>query len=228
MSEKQRTLVGDVGTAKSSARDAKSLLDDVGEDADLVVAHVDTLDHGDGVGIGRDVALERLADIKNELSCELLHAATTYLVRQHEDEKSRVARGLLDVRDGNNVLGELHVGEVLLVGVLLVDDVRQVLTVDLEVSIPLKARSTYLFLVDIHVHLALERVRVARGVVACRSASRIPTGYACTYPQSWQWRYPCAVLAACSLALDVPVARADNGDLLLLDSHDVGRGAMDS
>lgn len=158
------------------------------------------------MGLGRDVALERLADIKNELSCELLHAAKTYLVRQHEDQKSRVARGLLDVRDGNDVLGELHVGEVLLVGVLLVDDVRQVLTVDLEVSIPLRARSTYLLLVDVHVHLAFERVRVARSVVACRSVPRIPTGCACTYPQSWQWRYPCAVLAACSLALNVPVA----------------------
>ena len=178
--------------------------------------------------LGEMLPLSDLQILRMNCRVSFLHAATTYLVRQHEDQKSRVARGLLDVRDGNNVLGELHVGEVLLVGVLLVDDVRQVLTVDLQVSIPLRARSTYLLLVDIHVHLALERVRVARSVVACRSASRIPTGYACTYPQSWQWRYPCAVLAACSLALDVPVARADNGDLLLLDSHDVGRGAMDS
>ena len=52
-------------------------------------------------------------------------------MRQHENEKSRVLGSLLNARSSNDVLRESDVGKVLLVGMLLVDDLSQVLTVDL-------------------------------------------------------------------------------------------------
>lgn len=60
-------LVGDVGTAQRRARNIERVLDDVGNDANLALVHIHALDHGDGLRIRRQVSLEGLADIEDEL-----------------------------------------------------------------------------------------------------------------------------------------------------------------
>lgn len=51
-------LGGNVGAREGRARDAQTLLNDVGEDVDVRSVHVDALDERDGLGPGCDVALD--------------------------------------------------------------------------------------------------------------------------------------------------------------------------
>lgn len=97
-------------------------------------------------------------------------AHATNLVREHENEQRRVLRSFFDARRSDHVLRKRHIRQVFLVLVLLVDDLRQVLAVDLHgVShhfFFFWTARTYLFLVDIHVHPGLKHIRVASGVVS--------------------------------------------------------------
>jgi hypothetical protein len=86
-----RDLIGDIGAAESSAVDAQPLANVVAEQRDPVRAHINTLDAGNGTCVGKDYAVELLADVTHEL------------VRHVEDEDCGIANGGFEVGSRDHV-----------------------------------------------------------------------------------------------------------------------------
>lgn len=136
-------LVGDVGTGESTTVDTQLVTNTLGEEVGTFLVDVDTLDAGDGTGVGGDLALDGLARADDEL------------MGQVEDQDGAVLDGIDQIRVGDEVGGQLDAGQVLDVLVLRVDDLGQVLGTLAIVDFLLK---------DPHLHGGLEDGGVGCGI----------------------------------------------------------------
>lgn len=113
-----------VGSAKDGQANSEGILDHVCDESESILIDVNTLDQGDGLGVGADIALELLADACDEL------------VRNNKDKHSGITAGLEQIRAGDNVLRQLDSWEIFDVLMLGVDDLGQVASVDLLLKDP--------------------------------------------------------------------------------------------
>lgn len=95
-----RDFRSDVGAGESTAVDAELRADRFGEERNVVLGHIDTLDTRDATSVGQDVTTELVADAPNEL------------MREVEDKDGGVGNRVGEGRVGVDVLGQSDGGKI--------------------------------------------------------------------------------------------------------------------